>query len=105
MDSLPNATVNVQLPKELGAGPNNSIVFSIFKFPETNRVRHYTWLYKFIEKDADSYSPKASILILPNIYTVIFDYHGWLVLSLNSTLTLFPFPSLVRKACVMSTLL
>ncbi|XP_005948655.2 adhesion G-protein coupled receptor G1 [Haplochromis burtoni] len=35
--SLPSSTVSVQLPAELGAGPNNKIVFSMFTFPETNR--------------------------------------------------------------------
>ncbi|XP_039470595.1 adhesion G-protein coupled receptor G5-like [Oreochromis aureus] len=36
MASIPNPTVKVQLPEELGAGPNNNIVFSVFTFPETN---------------------------------------------------------------------
>ncbi|XP_014185164.2 adhesion G-protein coupled receptor G2-like isoform X2 [Haplochromis burtoni] len=34
---LLNSKVIVQLPRELGAGPNNTFVFCMFKWPETNK--------------------------------------------------------------------
>ncbi|KAL3992617.1 protein LTV1 [Sarotherodon galilaeus] len=34
---LLNSKVSVQLPRELGAGPNNTIVFCMFKWPETKK--------------------------------------------------------------------
>ncbi|XP_035760520.1 adhesion G-protein coupled receptor G5-like [Neolamprologus brichardi] len=36
---LLNSKVIVQLPRELSAGPNNKIVFCMFKWPETNKVK------------------------------------------------------------------
>lgn len=42
---LLNSKVLVQLPRELDAGPNNKIVFCMFKWPKMNEVINYIFLY------------------------------------------------------------